>query len=132
MENPLLGKLTWTAIQVYHSTYAKVPSLVFDIDIQLNPRAVRFVSNKPKSSTIIYLSLYFINGVVLLLGVPKTLLEMKRKENRTTMRILATSTGIFYFGCVMYVISSIRTLANSSHCIPFINAMINNKLRFRK
>lgn len=49
---------------------------------------------------MVFLTLHLLNAVVLLFGVPKTLLELKHMESRNTMRILATSIGIFYMGYI--------------------------------
>lgn len=132
MENPLINQLTWFAIQLYKWTYDKVPPLIIDIDINTKSKEVHLLIRKPKLASIPWVILYVVNITVTLIGGPVNIFLVFDSRNRTTMRILSTSIVIFHVFILLYVVSSNLTLWRTSHCIRFINFVINNQLTYRK
>lgn len=132
MENPLINTLTWFAIQLYSNTFSKIPPVIFDIDTSTNPKRVQLVLIKPKWFKIPWLTLYIVNTSLLIIGTPVALLQMFDSKNQTTTRILTTSIVILHWFVQEYVLSSLRTLWQASHCVPYINFLINNQLPHRK
>lgn len=132
MTNPLISPLTWTAIQLYGWSYAKLPPILFDIDISTNSPGFQLVARKPNWFSTIFHVLYFIGGVVTVLALPVSVLKMLSDTNQTTKRIVATSLSILHWCYLLYVLATNRTLWINAHCIPILNSMINNKLNYRK
>lgn len=132
MGNPLIDQLTWIAIQLYNRTYAKIPAFIFDIDTKTNPKGFWLVVRKPRMSTIPWLTVYIVNITVTLIGAPMSLLHLFDSKNLTTLLILTTSIVILHWFILWYVSSSLHALWQTSHCIAFINFVINNRLTYRK
>lgn len=132
MKNHLISGLTWTAIQMYNWTYKNLPPFIFDIKITMNPREVQLVKRKPRWFAIPCLIVYFASVSMTFIGVPRNLLQIFEARNQAAMSILTASIGLLQLFFLEYVAACNRTLWRTSHCIPFINSMINNRLPYRK